>query len=164
MLEAKRARARAIIAVITAMDPVCGARCRSMGGPSDTRGRLIDPKDEPWKAQISPDRRITVGRLYGNVVGDRFLEEEGCDVIQVWFHNVCRMVVNRRGDDLEVHFYQPGLWEEWFGVDPRSDTHTYCRLPFANPDSAEWRALEKTADFQLKPMRADVYANLKSIK
>ena len=138
---------------------MCGTRCQSTGGVADTRGRLIDPKDDPWKAQVSPDRRMTVGRVYGNVAGDRVLDAEGWDLIQVWFHNAIRMVVNRRGDELEIHYYKPGIWEEWFGVDPRSDFHTYCRLPFADPNSPAWKELEQTEDFQLAPLRGEATAS-----
>jgi hypothetical protein len=154
MLELKQARARAIVEVVFAMNEACGVRCASPGS-SETRSRLVDPKHEPWSARITPDRRMTVGRLYGNVVGNRVLEAEGVQMIEVLFQNELRLVVNLGPDGLEIHYYKPGLWEAWFGVDPGSDTYTYCRLPFADPKSPAWRELENTADFQLPPLRGD---------
>lgn len=153
MLESKLARTRAIIEVVCAMDQEHGVRCPSAGGRPEARARLIDPPREPWRARVTPDRRMTIGRLYGNIVGDRILEAEGWHLVQVFAHNELRMVANINGEELELHYFRPGIWEGWFGADPGSDTQVYSRLPFGDPNSSEWQSLEQSDDFQLPPLR-----------
>ncbi|KKC24356.1 hypothetical protein [Sphingomonas sp. SRS2] len=149
-LPSKKDRAATIISKIIELDRAYGMTIPGRLSTNEQMSRLVQTEDK-WRAFITPNHRVTIGRLTERQVGVRYLRDPESTIYEVQVFNSPRLVVNMRGDEVHLHSYIPGKWESWFGVDDRDST-PFDRFPFADPKSPEWQALVRTADYQLPPL------------
>ena len=145
----KEHRAQSIIDAVMAMDKEFGHDMPG-GAPGD-RERLIynGPK---WRARVIPDYRIAyVRRSQSNIV-ECVVAQAGCTFFELKIFDTIALQANVRGTDVQLHNFQPGDWEGWFGVDNERDTVPLLPIIFADPNSPAWQAFMKSEDYQLPDM------------
>ena len=106
-----------------------------------------------WHADITEDQRITMGFLTENSVGERRLEAPGSRLFELVVRDNRLLAANLSGDQIDLHYFKPGVWEGTFGADPAGDTITFERWLFANPSNPDWQAFLRSDDAQLPPLR-----------
>jgi hypothetical protein len=94
--------------------------------------------DGPWQARILNDSFIAMGRMNKNSVGECVLEAKGWTAIELSVQGKSRLAFSVRGDDLILHRFEPGLWENWFGVDSSGDTLPLIPDLFADDKDPRW--------------------------
>ena len=146
----KLERAQIIISKIMDLDRTYGTTIPGKISTAVQSTRLIQV-DHRWRAFLTPNHRITIGLLTEKSAGTRYLKDPKCILFDLEIVNVPRLTLNMRGSEIELFRYIPGKWEAWFDVDDR-DTVSFDRFAY-DSRSPEWKALKKSADFQLPPLR-----------
>lgn len=148
----KQDRAPIIISKVLELDQEHGCSIPSRGAAATHMARLIQTEPK-WRAFVTADQRITLAPLTQYNLGERRLIEPGWQLFELEVHNQPKLIANLRGSEIRLYWYQPGLWENWFGVDNGGDTVTLDPWIFADPKSAEWQALQQGSDCRLPPLR-----------
>lgn len=152
MSVSKNDRANHVIQTILNLDAAIGCPSPSRG-LVDHMSRVVKPEPR-WLARITPNARITVGWINEKLVGERYYAQPELILVELEVYGKPVLVVNMRGSELLIHRYHPGLWEQWFGIDDLSDTISVDPIPVADERNPAWRALLKSPDCMLPPLRS----------
>lgn len=152
MLNSKQDRAQIIIAKVIELDKEHGCTIPARGFAGTAMARLVQAAQN-CRATLTSNQRITFARQTEDNVGERRLNETGGRLFELEVHDRTVLVANLRGTEIHLHSYVPGKWESWFGVDNGGDTVPLDRTPFADPNSAEWQAVQQSSDYLLPPLR-----------
>lgn len=150
MLPSKLERAQLVISKVMDLDRTDGITIPGRLSTAVQTSRLIQI-DHRWQAYVTPNHRVTLGLLTEKAAGTRYLRDSEWTLFDLRIMNVPRLTLNMRGSDIELFRYIPGKWEAWFDVDDR-DTISFDRFVY-DPRAPEWEVLQKSADFQLPPLR-----------
>lgn len=94
--------------------------------------------DGPWYARILDDSFVTSARISEKNIGTAVLPAKGWTACEVYIQGKCRLAFNVRDGVIILHRYEPGLWENWFGVDPAGDTLPLIPDLFADDKDPRW--------------------------
>lgn len=98
--------------------------------------------DGPWHARILDNSFTTTARISPNNIGEAVLHAEGWTACEVYIQGKCRLAFNMRDEDMVLHRYEPGLWENWFGVDPGRDSMPLIPDLFADNKDPRWQRFQ----------------------
>jgi hypothetical protein len=92
--------------------------------------------------------------LYADQVTVGSIADEGCTLLELEVFGKRVLAVNDWGADIDLAYYQPGLWESWFGVDNHGDTVTHDVMPYQDRDNPGAVTIPENARFSEKPIHA----------
>ncbi len=157
LLESKERRARLILEAFRALEEKNGSTM-VMGAPNASETPRAVRFDDNMRAIFTPNQRIGIGRLTQEKAGERYFDDDGWCLVVVEVRNKRRMVVNVRGDVVQVHLHEHGLWEQWLGLEAE-DMPPYHNLPYPDPESPAWQAVMASDDYKRPPLRITVLPN-----
>jgi len=152
MTNSKIERARTIIAFAMSLDAEHGCNTPARGTAGGLMARHIQI-DKRCAATVTPAHRVGLGRHYEAKVGQRFFPDPDCRIFELHVYDKPVLVANLQAEDLELHIYNPGSWEGWFGIDNEGDNVPHDPWLFADERSPQWKELKQSADFQVAPLR-----------
>jgi hypothetical protein len=94
--------------------------------------------DGPWYARILDDSFVATARISKHNIGTAVLPAEGWTAYEVYIQGKCRLAFNVRDGEIHLHRYEPGSWENWFGIDPAGDTLPLIPDLFADDKDPRW--------------------------
>ncbi|MDT0506920.1 hypothetical protein [Novosphingobium sp. MMS21-SN21R] len=115
--------------------------------------------DGPWYARILEDSFIATARISDKNIGTAVLPAKGWTACEVHIQGKCRLAFSARDGQIVLHRSEPGLWENWFGVDPSGDSMPLIPDLFADDKDPRWRRFKASGlsewPPQLDPTAAD---------
>ena len=153
LLAEKRVRAQKILDFLDALPEDCTTIFPPITG--ETPIKLIS-NDSRWVARITPNMRRGPLMLYADQVTVGSIVDEGCTLIELEVFGKRVLAVNDGGGDIDLAYYQPGLWESWFGVDNQGDTVTHDVMPYQDRDNPGAVKVPENVRLNEKPIHAAV--------
>lgn len=137
-IQDKHRRARLIHLELLELEQIFGRRDPSSYAWLQPTLRMVKG-DGPWHARILDNSFVTTAHVSEKNISTTVLEAEGWTAIEVYIQGKCRLAFNVRDDDMVLHRYEPGLWENWFGVDPGADSLPLIPDLFADNKDPRWQ-------------------------
>jgi hypothetical protein len=151
LLAEKRVRAQKILDFVNALPDGCATIFPPVTG--ETPIKLIS-NDSRWVVRVTPNMRRGPFLLYADQVTIGNIADKGCTLIELEVFGKLALAVNDRGGDIDLAYYQPGLWESWFGVDNQGDTVTHDILPYQDPNNPGAVKVPENVRLNEKPIHA----------
>lgn len=115
--------------------------------------------DPAWSVTLTPAKRIAFGLLTQSQAGERYFDEPESIMIELKVRNERVLAANLIGDDIEIYYHKPGMWECWLGLEPNTSMTLHTSEIYPDPKCPKWQAFLKSEDYRRGPLRIEYRDN-----